>query len=195
MCIAIPLGQRDGNSGTRLGRWLRARPARILALTAVVLVAGGLFAGAADWPIGLLLAAQGLALPLVGRWLADIPRRCGGSEISYLRHGAIALPMGIGGASMLAGGPGLAIGALCCALAWRLAAKPLSWQLAWCHGRPSAQIAWVPRLMTGAALILTAVAVASLADAGLLVGSGAVLLCLPLALIGGLSFLNRTELV
>ena len=198
MCIAIPLGPRDGHGGTRLGRWLREQPLRIARLAAMPLVLGGALhlalAPTESWTVGALLLGQGLVFPLMGEWLTRLPHRCQVSELAYPRHVAIALLVLGGGAALLAGNLGLTLGGVLCALAWRLAAKPLRWQLHWCRGRPPERLLWIPRLMNAVAALLLAMAVASFAGLDTLRDATIPLFGALFALMGGLYLASRGEL-
>lgn len=184
MCVAIPMGKRDGDSETRSGRFLRARPLRIALLAGLGVVAVGALAPLASAVPGTerLLLANGVALPLFGVLLERLPARCRGTEIGYLRYGAIGATALLAAPVMLLGRPGAAAGALLFALAWQLAARPLRWQIDWCRVPLPSGLRLLPQLLTAGTLMLLAFAVAAFVGATVPVA----LLALLLELLAGI---------
>ncbi len=84
MCLAIPYGRKSPSDGTRLGRWLRTRPAHMSRLAGAYALANGPFLLAIgperSWPWVLRLT-QGLAALVLAVLLEGLPRRCGVSEV------------------------------------------------------------------------------------------------------------------
>ena len=169
MCLAIPYGRKDGGGGTRLGRYLRARPARAPAGAAVLILILAalepLLGGARVWPWSLLLLVQGLTTLALAALADRLPDHCRVSAPGYPRQALLAVTLGLGGGligfSLLgdteAGWRGLA-GLSLLGLGWPLAAAPLRRQAAWCRVTPSAPLRHLPATLNGglAALILLA---------------------------------------
>ena len=197
MCVAIPMGKRDGQSGTRYGRFLRARPSRITSQAALGVLLSGfplLLKQPHDaWPLGSILLANAAALPVFGLLLERLPARCRGSEIGYPRYGMIGLTMLLAALTLIAGHAGALPGALLFALAWRLAARSLNWQLDWCREPPPVSLRHLPRLLMAGPLILIVFAVARGADAPLVGALAAVLFGLLVGVMASLVLRHRAD--
>lgn len=199
MCVAIPMGKRDGESGTRFGRFLRARPSRITTLAALGVLSSGVLVlltqSSERWPLGALLLANAAALLIFGALLERLPARCRGSETGYQRYGMIGLTALLAALALLTGHPGSILGVLLFAVTWQLADRPLTWQLAWCRKPPPSGLRRLPLLLTAGTLILLVIAVSTLADAWSLATLFSILFGLLVGLMASLVIRNRADLI
>lgn len=195
MCVAIPYGRPDRDAGTRVGRWLRARPARItrivggaaLALGLVLAVgawSGGLMSNGPTWFWRLLLVSQGIGALVFAGLLERLPRHCRVSALGYPGHWLQALVLLTGVLLTAGGAAGPAIwvtapGVVLLLLAWHLAAGPLRRQISWCRVTPSPTLRRLPLALNGGFVGLVLLALGAylglnglgLTGAALLVGS------------------------
>ncbi|WP_295404741.1 hypothetical protein [uncultured Thiocystis sp.] len=196
MCVAIPMGKRDSQHGTRFGRFLRARPSRITSLAALGVLSVGLLLLArqpASWPFVVILLVNAAALPMFGILLERLPTRCRGSEIGYPRYGMIGLTALLAALLFLTGHAGAILGALLLALTWHLAARPLNWQLAWCREPPPSGLRHLPRILTAGALPPLLVAASTLAGMPLLPALSVLLFGVPVGLLAALLLGYRAD--
>jgi hypothetical protein len=172
MCISFPYGIQNRGGGTRLGRYLRERPARASRWAGLFAICLGpvlpYAAPSADRSWSALVLLAGISAPILAHLMERLPEHCRVSPPDYPRHASI-------GAALIAGalfvgldvvwlGPVSAwLGAGTFALAWRLAAAPVARAIAWCRGRPPiAARALVTALGLGAAVPLVLATAASL---------------------------------
>jgi hypothetical protein len=163
MCVAIPLGRRpDGPQGTRLGRYLRARPWRFTAAVPLVLapLLGALWAlGELDpgAPLVRILLAQGLAAaPLFGLLMTGLSALTRTSPPGHLALAALAALFLLAASTTALGlflGPAwTATGLSAMAWAWWLGAGRLRRDLVWARVRLPRPMALLPFAAYGGAV-------------------------------------------
>jgi hypothetical protein len=198
MCVAIPLGRRSrGPRGTRLGRYLRARPWRLTLAAALIQAPPAL----ALWGVGVLdplapmawlvLCAGMIGLPLAAFLVSRLATLTQTTAPGYLWFGVLGLLGAIGGAAWAAGWA--LVGLVALALAWWLTGTKLQGQLAWSRARLCACAAWLPWAAWGPALCLGLAALALPAglQAGLPVLAGLGLTVLAGLVVAGAQVLTR----
>jgi hypothetical protein len=165
MCVAIPIGRRSpGPHGTRLARYLRARPWRLTLAAALIQVPPAL----ALWGVGLLdlfapmawlvFGAGIIGLPLAAFLVSRFATLTQTTPPGYLWFGALGLLGVVGGAAWGAGWAQVGLGAL--ALAWWLTGTKLRGQFAWSRVHLAASAALLPLAAWGLALCLGLAALA-----------------------------------